>query len=289
MSLDSYTSREWALDLWDHGYSVVLVPYQAKRPAIPWKVYQSARASREQVSDWYAHGEHNIALLTGEAARLVVVDGDSPEAAEVIRATCAPTPLVVLTSKGAHFYYRHPGGARIPNAVRLVDDPPIDLRADGGLVIGPGSIHATGHRYLPEDDLESVLDLPEFDRAWFPIPETQATAPKARVVFHVSSERAEFMDQARRYLQSVPGATQGDGGDVHTYRLACKLTRGFCLDDQEALDLLLQWNSTCTPPWREEDLAAKIRHSRAYGTGGYGALLHTSEGSAGVLIRGWEP
>ena len=58
-------SREWALGLWDHGYQVVVAPLRAKRPHVPWKAFQTHRVPREAVEEWFAHGEHNIAILTG--------------------------------------------------------------------------------------------------------------------------------------------------------------------------------------------------------------------------------
>ena len=42
-------SGQWALDLWDAGYQVVVAPLKGKRPTIAWKKYQTERVPREQV------------------------------------------------------------------------------------------------------------------------------------------------------------------------------------------------------------------------------------------------
>ena len=43
------------------------------------------------------------------------------------------------------------------------------------------------------------------------------------------------VERARRYLASVPPAIAGQHGDVHTFRVCCRLVRGFALDDDQAL------------------------------------------------------
>jgi hypothetical protein len=282
-------SQIWALDLWDAGYQVVVAPLKGKRPTIAWKKYQTERVPREQVEEWFAQGEHNLALISGTISGTVVVDGDSAEACSYIESLCTPT-MKVLTSKGAHYYYRHPG-VRVPNSCRVVDDPPIDLRGDGGLTIGPGSLHASGVYYrLPDDtDLVSVQDLPPFDVDWFPIQQAKETAFIRPILQFGTPEQKDSYEQAARYASKVPGAVQGAGGDSTTYILACRLVRGFNLADDEALDLMRTWNQGCTPSWPDEDLAGKIKHARAYGTGEFGSMLAKAKPRliGGLLCFGW--
>lgn len=289
MTLPSCTSRDWALSLFDHGFQVVLVPLRRKHPSIAWKHYQTKRIAREQLEEWFAQGEHNLAVITGRLSGVVVVDGDSPEACSYIESTCAPTPMVVVTSKGRHYYYRHPGG-EVPNSCRVLDLPPVDLRGDGGLVIGPGSVHPSGHVYhlAPGSDLVSPPDLPVYEREWFPEAETAPETAFVRPVLHFSTpESKSSYEQAARYAAGVPGAVQGAGGDTHTYVLACRLVRGFNLGDEEALDILRVWNQGCTPSWSDAELAAKIRHARAYGTGEFGSMLAKARAVSGLLVYGW--
>lgn len=267
-------SLNWALALWDRGYQPVIVPQGRKCPTIPWKEWQTERVPRELVEEWFSEGEHNIALISGAISGTVVVDGDSPLACDLIEDQTTPT-MRVLTSKGAHYYFRHPGG-RVPNSVRVLDDPPIDLRGDGGLTIGPGSLHASGSYYrLPDgEDLWSVQELPLFERAWFALPERihETAFIRPHLVFATPDQQKAFGD-AKAYMAKVPGAVQGAGGDTHTYVMACRLVRGFNLSDDAALEILADWNNTCVPPWKLEELAAKVRHARAYGSQEFGAML----------------
>jgi hypothetical protein len=69
------------------------------------------------------------------------------------------------------------------------------------------------------------------------------------------------IERARRYVASVPPAIAGQHGDVHTFRVCCRLTRGFALDDEQALHVLAEWNARCQPPWSEAELLDKLHRT----------------------------
>jgi hypothetical protein len=75
------------------------------------------------------------------------------------------------------------------------------------------------------------------------------------------------------YLALLPPAIAGQHGDVHTFRVCCRLVRGFVLSDDEALTLLTDWNARCQPPWAERDLIDKLARARRYGREPIGGLL----------------
>jgi len=81
------------------------------------------------------------------------------------------------------------------------------------------------------------------------------------------------IERAKRYLASVPPAIAGQHGDVHTFRVCCRLTRGFALDDEQALHVLAEWNARCQPPWSEAELGDKLRRATRYGREPIGGLL----------------
>jgi hypothetical protein len=80
-------------------------------------------------------------------------------------------------------------------------------------------------------------------------------------------------ERARRYLASVPPAISGQHGDLHTFRVCCRLTRGFALDDEQALAVLSEWNEQCEPPWTPAELLDKLRRAARYGREPVGGLL----------------
>ena len=70
-----------------------------------------------------------------------------------------PRTTEVSTAKGSHLWFAHPGN-RVPNRVRVADVP-LDVRADGGYVLVPPSIHPSGVRYRWERWLWPPPQMPE--------------------------------------------------------------------------------------------------------------------------------
>jgi hypothetical protein len=81
------------------------------------------------------------------------------------------------------------------------------------------------------------------------------------------------LDRARKYVAAIPPAISGQHGDVQTFRICCRVARGFALDDDEALAVLRDWNSRCQPPWSERELMDKLSRARRYGREPIGCLL----------------
>jgi hypothetical protein len=81
------------------------------------------------------------------------------------------------------------------------------------------------------------------------------------------------IERARQYLESVPPAIAGQHGDVHTFRVCCRLVRGFALDDEQALHVLAEWNARCEPPWSPAELLDKLHRAVRYGREPVGGLL----------------
>ena len=74
---------------------------------------------------------------------------------------------------------------------------------------------------------------------------------------------------------------------LHTFRVCCRLVRGFALDDDQALHLLQDWNARCQPPWTERELADKVceRPSlRARADRRHAGRSHESDAYACIMI-----
>jgi hypothetical protein len=82
---------------------------------------------------------------TGTGAGLVVVDIDPRNGGRIAPELMPPTRAVHTGSGGWHLYYQHPGG---PLGSKVAGLPGVDVKADGGYVVAPPSIHpATGRPY----------------------------------------------------------------------------------------------------------------------------------------------
>ena len=73
------------------------------------------------------------------------------------------------------------------------------------------------------------------------------------------SDLADRAARARRFLLAVEPAVAGQHGDLRTFRICCRVVRGFELSDHEALSVLSEWNARCQPPWSERELLTRFR------------------------------
>jgi len=146
------------------GWHVFPCAAGGKRPALRGNWQDLATTSRDQIRDWWAREPYNIGIACGPS-RLVVIDLDQPheeeEDDEEEAAAGALFPLsgadilsrlarqrgerypggtyvVDTPSGGCHLYFSAAGDGRVRNSAGAVG-PHIDVRADGGYVVGAGS------------------------------------------------------------------------------------------------------------------------------------------------------
>lgn len=274
------TPLEHALALRAHGFSLFPVPPprpgvpknsvgDGKTPAIAWKAFQTRHATEAEIRRWFRTPQ-NVGIVTGALSDLVVVDADSPAGLRWCTTHLPYTPWQVQTSRGFHLYYRHPG-VRVGNAVKLntgAGTIAIDVRADGGYVVGPGSLHASGHTYaLAGDWTRPRGDVPRFWPGWVAKPApTHTTPPVTR-----PRPTGDITERARRYLTAIPRPEIGQGSDVATLSAACRLVRGFDLSEADATSLLWEWAGG-RPGWSYAWVAAKVAHALRYGSETIGGL-----------------
>jgi len=124
------------------------------------------------------------------------------------------------------------------------------------------------------------LDLPAFV-AYFMDELMTPEAPKARPFAGASKVYADTAERIRRcqaYLEKVPPAIQGQGGDAATLRAAMVATSDFDLDDpQDVLEALRPYNAGCQPQWEEFDLLVKIENALRYASGERGSKCAAAE------------
>jgi len=119
---------------------------QCKVPLVGWKEFQTRHPTEQEVTFWFNKWPNaNIGIVTGQISGIVVFDLDSEHAIEYADAKGEfPDTVKAKTGKGYHLYMQHPG-FEIRNSVNKKID--IDIRADGGYVAAPPSIHGSGRQY----------------------------------------------------------------------------------------------------------------------------------------------
>lgn len=139
------------------GRSVIPVG-KDKKPCIPWKNFQKERANEEQIRKWFQKfPDANIGIVTGKISEIIIVDVEKGGKIDDL-----PKTLHTKTGGGGyHFYYRYDPLRPIKNATRI--RTLTDIRGDGGYVVAPPSIHASGKEYewvLPETEIKELAEFP---------------------------------------------------------------------------------------------------------------------------------
>jgi hypothetical protein len=140
----------------------------------------------------------NYGILTGACSGLVVLDidprhdGDCTLAELEKRYGVLPkTPTARTGGGGRHLFFRHPGGKVKNSEGDRGLGRGVDVRGDGGYVVGPGSLHASGGRYSWEwsacpDDVP-LAELPE---AWVRLLRSSKTDSPIAPRSHLPAPRA---------------------------------------------------------------------------------------------------
>jgi hypothetical protein len=120
---------------------------------------------------WGQWSDANIGIATG-AGSFVTLDvdpqhgGDGSLAALLAQHGALPDTLTARTGNGGrHINFEHPG-VKVKNvqASRKLGDG-LDVRGDGGYVVAPPSLHASGSRYAWLNERASLVQMPAWLRA----------------------------------------------------------------------------------------------------------------------------
>ncbi|WP_299791688.1 bifunctional DNA primase/polymerase [uncultured Marivita sp.] len=107
---------------------------------------------------WHQRPWANIGIATGSRSGIVVLDVDisptknglaSLEAIEHKHGKL-PTTMTVRTGSGGYHFYFAASSTPLKNSVGHLGEG-LDIRAEGGLVVAPPSLHITGNRYSVEN------------------------------------------------------------------------------------------------------------------------------------------
>lgn len=130
-----------------------------KRPLLrEWQ--RRASSDEDQVKGWWTRWPTaNIGIATGPGSGLWVLDVDGDAGEYALEAYDLPDTTEVRTGKGRHLYWRWPDNGGVGTSRgRLAEG--LDVRGEGGYVVAPPSVHASGRVYQWKIDLDDVEDAP---------------------------------------------------------------------------------------------------------------------------------
>ncbi len=225
------------------GLSVIPVG-RDKRPLIRWAEYQQRQPTEAEIREWWQRWPGaNVAIVTGQVSGVMVLDVDGPEGWQALQDRHLPPTPCVLTGKGAHYYFQHPGFEARNFARKL---PGLDFRGDGGYVLAPPSIHPSGRRYVWADCL-SLNDVP------------LASCPNwlLELIQPISAEKGQrrTIEEWRKLV--TEGVAEGARNNSIAALAGHLLRRD--VDPYVVLELLLAWNrQKCQPPLPDEEVATTV-------------------------------
>ena len=193
---------------------------------------------------WREEPDYNIAIATGAASGVFVVDLDGVDAENELknleaRHSALPASVEATTPRpGRHIFFLYPAGVRVPNSAKKIA-PDIDVRGDGGYVVAPPSIHPSGHAYCwSVDSARTFAAAPD----WL-----------LTLIAQPANGAAAAVTPPAEWRELVKGVAEG-ARDCSAAKLAGYLLRRR-IDPFVALELLQSWNATrCAPPLPEKDI-----------------------------------
>jgi putative DNA primase/helicase len=164
-----------------------------------------ATTDRKQVLAWWEQWpETNIGIATGTPSGIFVLDIDGAvgkASLHELEAKHGPLPrtFTVKTGNGRHLYFRSTGGRVGNSAGRLGKG--IDVRGDGGYVVGVGSVHVSGFIYQRVDGWAPVL-RPEWLIDLISAPQSTETVDTEPAAHQIPAAK---LDRARAYAEVARG------------------------------------------------------------------------------------
>ena len=265
------TKLDHALALAAQGFKVFPIAPGKKAPPLLNGWPQKATDDPEEIRQfWLVVPDANVGI---HCEGLLVIDVDYAKGGDdslaFLRMTeDTPDTLVAATpTGGSHHFYRLPEGhAGVLNSVEALGKG-LDIRSTGGYVVAAGS-EVTAGLYAWQDVATPIAPAPQWLVDRLGAPPVKAAAPLERVA---DAPESAF-EAAQTWLDAQGGAVEGDGGDIHTFAVACGL-RDRGVSESQALDLMVDWDSKCAPPWGPEAIATKIHNAYRYAQNAPGARV----------------
>jgi replicative DNA helicase len=181
---------EWAVFPCKPGEKIPLTP----------NGFKDATVDTGKIAEWWRRWpDANVAVATGQVSNLLAVDIDDRnggnETLDGLISKYTPLPHTVesLTGGGGqHLLFRYPGGGVRSGANKL--GPGVDVKADGGYIIVPPSVHPSGGVYQWEiasrptdtpihEPPEWLLDLMGKESEPGPAPSSQNGSSRGEIKF----------------------------------------------------------------------------------------------------------
>ena len=249
-----------------------------KHPRISWTAHQTQAADEATIQTWWSRWpDANVAIVTGAISGLAVLDIDvahggdeSLHVLEMAHGKLPDTPMVMTGGGGRHFYFAHPMDRAIKGGSGFAAG--VDLRADGGIVIAPPSMHASGRSY----EWEASSDIADVPLAPMPPLVSWLVEQRPHVLGEdVNTKSAAFEIEMALDTPIPEGERNGTLAQIAGYFAGRGDSESVCVAMLTSINLRL-----CQPPLPDEeviDIARSICRREQRKAQAQEALAHQAE------------
>jgi hypothetical protein len=146
------------------GWQVFPLQVRAKEPLHRSRGFHDATSNPARLQRWFGRYPYNVGIRTGTASGVFVLDVDGKDGVDALQNLedqhgPLPETLTSLTRRGKHYWFQL--DRPLPSSLSRVG-PQLDIKADGGYVAAPFSVHPSGTVYEWVDATLSTASAPEW-------------------------------------------------------------------------------------------------------------------------------
>ena len=237
--------------------------------------FKDATTDPEKIEEWWSvHPNANVGIATGDmSGGLVAIDMgiDKEKGKDGYHAflkwcdenfLVLPDSWLSITGRGGyHLIYR--SLFPVPSKIGWLED--VDIRANGGYIVAPPSIHPNGTRYEWEQD---------------PAEYELITTDDIDVEFIMNSVLAS--NKSNTEPLKVPDVIPEGHRDEFMFKLACKYQAMGMSDDAMLAALQIENKTRCQPPLTDKEIKKKVKQAQKYAKG---EVVSVNDNSATVARR----
>jgi Bifunctional DNA primase/polymerase, N-terminal len=214
--------------------------YPGKSP-IPYRGVQGYTTDPVKIAQffrWYPSA--NVGVAMGRVSGHFVIESDGPQGEAFLHSFHLPPTPTVVSARGLHHYLKIPTGY----VVKTTHIGQLDIIGDRDQVIGPGSLHVSGHIYHWHDylSLEDVdpIEPPEPLRVWLlqrgilRVSATRLTRPTPSNRRKAAVRGRARNDARRNDGQASGGVTAGGGSKTRASLTTPRLVTPLAPDEKHA-------------------------------------------------------
>lgn len=266
--------KEAALHYAEMGIAVFPLIEKEKKPLTA-NGFKDASTDPEKIEEWWSvHPNANIGIATGDiSGGIVAIDMDidkdkGKDGYHAFLKWCDENFLVLpdswlsITGRGGyHLIYK--SLFPVPSKIGWLED--VDIRANGGYIVAPPSIHPNGTRYEWEQDPEEYQLV---------------TTDDIDVEFVMNSILADTKSNTEPL--KVPDEIPEGHRDEIMFKLACKYQAMGMSDSEMEAALKVANQERCKPPLTDKEIRQKLKQAQKYAKG---ENISVSDNSATVAKR----